>query len=78
MPPNTTCEAIGPYCTVDSTIYGYYPSLPANAFFAAFFFLTLGIQAIQGVRYRTWTFTLAMCLGCFAEGMGMSPPPTSY
>jgi hypothetical protein len=57
-----SCVAIGPApdgtgdCTIDGTLYGYYPSIGANGFFAAFFGLCLLIQLGLGIRYKTWTY----------------------
>jgi hypothetical protein len=54
------CMEVGPEpCTVERTLYGYYPSIGANAFFAAFFGICLLIQLVQGVRYKTWTFMVS-------------------
>ncbi|KKY16181.1 putative sphingoid long-chain base transporter rsb1 [Diplodia seriata] len=39
-------------CPVSASIYGYRPSIPANAFFVALFGTTFIVQFIQGVRYR--------------------------
>jgi hypothetical protein len=76
MPPNVECTQISlPDCPVEATIYGYYPSLSANSFFTVFFFVAMIIQIVQGIRYKTWTFMLAMVLGCFAEGIGMPTLP---
>lgn len=57
-------------CTIQGTLYGYYPSLGANAFFAAFFALCFIYQLVQGIRYKTWTYMIALCLGCFGEAVG--------
>lgn len=64
------CVEVGPECPVEGTLYGYAPNLGANAFFAAFFFLCLVIQLVLGIKYKTWTYMIALCLGCFGEGMG--------
>ncbi|KAF1829406.1 RTA1-domain-containing protein [Decorospora gaudefroyi] len=65
------CVEVGPApCTVERTLYGYYPSLGANAFFAAFFGICLLVQLVQGVRFKTWTFMIALVLGCLGEVIG--------
>ncbi|KAK7185936.1 hypothetical protein DPSP01_009913 [Paraphaeosphaeria sporulosa] len=65
-----TCTAVGPGCPVEATLYGYYPSLPWNAFFVGFFGLCCLINLVLGIRYRTWTYMIALCLGCLAEAAG--------
>ena len=57
-------------CPVEFTIYGYYPSLPINAFFCALFAGCLLAQLVLGIRHRAWTFLLALGLGCLAEAIG--------
>jgi hypothetical protein len=57
-------------CTLDGTLYGYYPSLGANAFFAAFFAVCFVWQLFCGIRYKTWTYMIALCLGCVGEAVG--------
>ncbi|KAB2580243.1 Sphingoid long-chain base transporter rsb1 protein [Lasiodiplodia theobromae] len=57
-------------CPVSASIYGYRPNIPANAFFVAIFGIAFIVQLIQGIRYRTWTYTLAMMCGCFTESIG--------
>jgi len=61
VPPSApnTCVEIGPECTVEGTLYGYYPSLGANAFFAATFALCFIIQFIFGIKYKTWTYMVS-------------------
>jgi hypothetical protein len=70
-PPRPTvprgCEEISDLCPVEGTIYGYTPSLPANAFFAGFFGIAMILHIIYGVRYKTWTYMIAIGLGCLAE-----------
>jgi hypothetical protein len=43
-------------CSIEGTLYGYYPSLGANAFFAAFFAVCFVWQLYCGIRYKTWTY----------------------
>jgi hypothetical protein len=74
-PPRPTniprgCDAISDLCPVEGTIYGYFPSLPANAFFAGFFGIAMIINIFFGIRYKTWTYMVAVALGCLAECVG--------
>ncbi|KAF2680799.1 sphingoid long-chain base transporter RSB1 [Lentithecium fluviatile CBS 122367] len=64
------CTQITDECTVEGTLYGYYPSLGANAFFLAFFALGFILNLGFGIRYKTWTYMIAMCLGCASETIG--------
>lgn len=72
IPPSAPdwCVEVGPECPVEGTLYGYYPSLGANAFFAAFFGLCCIANLVFGIRYKTWTFMIALCLGCLGEVVG--------
>ncbi|KAH5420885.1 hypothetical protein HBI25_186610 [Parastagonospora nodorum] len=60
----------GQLCTLEGTLYGYKPDLAANAFFAAFFAVCFFWQLYCGIRYRTWTFMIGLCLGCIGEAVG--------
>ncbi|KAF2828895.1 sphingoid long-chain base transporter RSB1 [Ophiobolus disseminans] len=64
------CESVNATCPVEATIYGYHPSLPANAFFAGFFGLAMLVQLFYGIKYKTWTYMAAVALGCLAECVG--------
>lgn len=64
------CTEISPECTLADSIYGYYPSLAANAFFLAWFALFLILNLVLGLRYKTWSYMVAMCLACVAEALG--------
>jgi RTA1 like protein len=64
------CTQISQECPVESSIYGYYPDLAANAFFAAFFGVFMIINLFLGIRYRAWTFLIAMTFGCGTESLG--------
>jgi RTA1 like protein len=59
-----------PKCPIEDTIYGYYPNLPTNAFFAGFFAIALGLTIWLGVHFRTRTYMVAMTLACVALGFG--------
>ncbi|CAO2658308.1 Nn.00g060310.m01.CDS01 [Neocucurbitaria sp. VM-36] len=69
-PAPNFCIEVGPDCPVEGTLYGYYPSIGANAFFAAFFGICLIVQLGLGIRYKTWTFMIALTLGCLGELIG--------
>ncbi|KAI4123512.1 MAG: hypothetical protein LQ338_005236 [Usnochroma carphineum] len=64
------CTKVTDFCVVEATTYGYRPNLGANAFFLAIFAACLGVQFLQGLRWRTWTFMIAMTLGCLTEAIG--------
>jgi RTA1 like protein len=64
------CTKISPECPIERSIYGYYPDLGPNAFFAAFFGVFMITNAVLGIRYRSWTFLVAMVLGCLSECLG--------
>ncbi|KAJ4411606.1 hypothetical protein N0V91_001391 [Didymella pomorum] len=69
-PAPAYCTEVTPDCPVEGTIYGYYPSLGWNAAYAGFFGLALIIHIILGIRYKTWSYCIAMSLGCIGEVVG--------
>ncbi|KAK4694068.1 hypothetical protein P7C71_g3443, partial [Lecanoromycetidae sp. Uapishka_2] len=44
--------------------------LGANAFFCAFFGICAFLQFVFGLRWKTWTFMIALVFGCIAECLG--------
>jgi hypothetical protein len=54
--PLALCDDVNPRCPVSTSIYGYYPSVGANGFFVAAFFMCGAIQLLFGIRYKTWTY----------------------
>ncbi|KAF2455091.1 RTA1 like protein-domain-containing protein [Lineolata rhizophorae] len=54
-------------CPIEESIYGYRPSIPANAFFLAAFAISFIAHIVQGVRYKTWSFMVGMTIGCICE-----------
>ncbi|KAL8869413.1 MAG: hypothetical protein Q9174_004289 [Haloplaca sp. 1 TL-2023] len=64
------CIELTPNCPVDATIYGYAPNLGANVFFAVIFGICLIAQLYQNIKYRTWTYLVAMGFGCVGEVVG--------
>ncbi|KAL9124220.1 MAG: hypothetical protein Q9217_006427 [Psora testacea] len=64
------CTAVTPECPVELTIYGYYPSLGANAFFLAIFAICFIANTVLGLRFKTWTYLIAMFFGTLAEAIG--------
>lgn len=57
-------------CTVEGSLYGYRPNMGANGFLAAFFGICCIINLGLGIRYRTWTYMIALTLGCLGEMLG--------
>ena len=72
MPGGPDCTEVSDIygCRLEDSIYGYYPSLGANAFFCAVFGICCIASLILGIRYRLWTYTIALGVGCFAEALG--------
>ena len=70
QPSYENCTSVTPLCPVEGTIYGYYPSLPANALFLAIFALCLLAHSYLGFRYKTYTYLIALWFGCLGEIVG--------
>ena len=70
MPHSYECSRVTDICTVKDSTYGYYPSLPANALFLAIFLSCALLQIYQGIRYKSWTFSIAVACGCVTEVIG--------
>lgn len=66
------CTEVSESCPVEASIYGYYPIIGWNAFFAALFGICFFVNIWLGIRYRTWTYMLAMCCACNAACVGYS------
>ncbi|KAL5343277.1 RTA1 like protein-domain-containing protein [Aspergillus crustosus] len=64
------CEKLSAECTVEDTIYGYAPNLAVNALFCAIFGACCIVQLVQMLRWRMWSFGIAMLLGCSSEAVG--------
>ncbi|KAL2833156.1 RTA1 like protein-domain-containing protein [Aspergillus pseudoustus] len=70
MSSTAECDKISPDCPVEGTIYGYSPDLAVNVAFCAIFSACCLIQFIQALKWRLWSFGIAMILGCFSEAVG--------
>lgn len=68
--PYQSCTQITPTCPVDASVYGYQPSLGANFFFLAWFAILGVAQFVLGLRYKTWTYWIAMTLACLFQVIG--------
>ena len=64
------CTSVSEFCPVQFTIYGYFPSLGANAFFCAFFGICAFLHFVFGLRWKTWTYMIALTFGCIGECLG--------
>ncbi|KIX02828.1 uncharacterized protein Z518_08771 [Rhinocladiella mackenziei CBS 650.93] len=70
MSSGDNCTDVTPECPVELSVYGYRPSIPANAFFAGFFGICCIVNLGLGIRYKTWTYMIALCLACLTETIG--------
>jgi succinate dehydrogenase/fumarate reductase cytochrome b subunit len=64
------CTEVTAQCTVKGSVYGYRPSIAWNSLFLALFAASAISHVGQGIRYRTWSFMIAMAIGGFAEAVG--------
>ncbi|KAF2226233.1 RTA1 like protein-domain-containing protein [Elsinoe ampelina] len=64
------CTSVSDACLVEATVYGYTPSLPANALFLALSALCALVQLFLGIRHRTWSYMTGLLLGCITQSIG--------
>jgi hypothetical protein len=57
-------------CPISDAQVHYDPTLAGNALYSVIFVCLLVAQIIQGIRYRTWTFTSALFGGLLLEIIG--------
>ncbi|KAF4622654.1 hypothetical protein G7Y89_g14372 [Cudoniella acicularis] len=57
-------------CDLSLAPFDYVPSIGGNSFYTAVFAIFVLINLIQGIRYKTWGYMVAMCLGLAGEVVG--------
>ena len=57
-------------CPVDASVLEYRPNLAGNSIFIALFGITFILHALQGIKWRTWTYMSVVLCGCTAEMIG--------
>lgn len=70
MSDRNECTELTDVCTFEVSVYGYKPSLAANALFCALFGILCIANIGLGVRYKTWSWMAAVGLGCLTETIG--------
>ncbi|KAM4057115.1 RTA1 like protein [Hirsutella rhossiliensis] len=75
LPPGLKTFGPSANCTLDIcpaewSIYGYQPSLGANATFLVMFAILGLVHTYLGVRWRSWGFMSGMIVGCLCEIIG--------
>ncbi|KXT03892.1 hypothetical protein AC579_6236 [Pseudocercospora musae] len=68
LDPNQGCTKST--CDASQSIYGYAPNLAATTIFLILFALSALTYIYQGFRSRTYFFSTAMFIGCFAQVLG--------
>jgi len=57
-------------CPIQAAQLPYDPSLAGNALYLAIFSLCCLVNIVLGLWYRTWSYLVAMVLGCMLEVLG--------
>jgi hypothetical protein len=57
-------------CPIEASVYGYRPSLPANAVFLALFAVAIAVHIFLGIRWKSWGFMSFVIVGCLVEIVG--------
>lgn len=65
------CTEVTPGCPVEGTIYGYAPNAVASYAFRIIFAICAWVKVIKKLKWRTWSFGVAMFLGAISEVGGM-------
>lgn len=60
-------------CPVSASVYGYYPNKPVTLILIVLFGISMFLHIFQGVKSRSWTFVVALGVGCFGESVGECP-----
>lgn len=64
------CKQIGSGCPSDGSPLGYAPNVAASIIFMGILGLSSVGHLILGIKYRTWSFMVAMLLGSSSEVLG--------
>ncbi|KAL2069855.1 hypothetical protein VTL71DRAFT_14534 [Oculimacula yallundae] len=64
-PKNCTFET----CSVKQSVYGYLPNRPVTIVLVVLFGISMIAHIFQGVKSRSWTFVVALGIGCFGEAV---------
>lgn len=65
------CTKVTVECPVEGAIYGYAPNSVASYAFCIIFVVCGLLQTIQMIKWRTWSFGIAVILGAISEAAGM-------
>lgn len=65
-----TCAQVSVNCPVEATLFGYRPDLAANAVLVALFSACCLINIILGIRWKWWSYLIALSSGCALETIG--------
>lgn len=57
-------------CPVKASIYGYKPDAPSTYFFLILFMICGIVNVYFGIRYKTWSYMVALTLACFTMALG--------
>ncbi|CZS96236.1 hypothetical protein WAI453_009831 [Rhynchosporium graminicola] len=57
-------------CSVKQSVYGYLPNKPVTIILIVLFGMSMLMHIFQGVKSRSWTFVVALGIGCFGESVG--------
>jgi hypothetical protein len=65
-----SCTEVSAVCPVKASVLGYYPNLGSNIFFAIAFGICFIASAGLGIWKRTWSYMIAITIGCALEMVG--------
>lgn len=69
----TTKDCTVDTCPVSASVYGYYPNKPVTLILIVLFGISMILHIYQAIKSRSWTFLVALGVGCFGESVGEYP-----
>ncbi|KAK3682957.1 parasitic phase-specific protein PSP-1 [Podospora appendiculata] len=57
-------------CPLETSVFQYQPSIPAQAIIIVLFALSMLVHIWQGFRYKSWSFMICIVIGCVDECIG--------